>query len=202
MPSTISARFLEALFGFMAERYFGMNICKASESRLVRGLCLRWRARLGLFGDECNPEIKSSGWRRKVALLLAEIFVNFVLSSVIYVKTQATFGQVHALLAFSVPPILWTMVEFVRKPRVNPLSLIVIAGIILSLLAFFGGGSVKFLQSRANPATGVIGLVFLGSVAIGRPLVYHLARASMARKSQAEAENFAEFRGENISKRQ
>ena len=66
-----------------------------------------------------------------------------------------------------------------------------LAGIILSLLAFLGGGSAKFLQLHENLVSALIGMVFLGSAAIGKPLIYMLAKAGLARKSQAEAEEFA-----------
>ena len=146
--------------------------------------------------DAAKNPTRFSGWRRKGANLLAEICVNFVLPYLIYVKTQADIGQVHALLASSVPPILWSILEFVRKRRLDALSLLVIAGIVLSLLAFFGNGSVKFLQLRENLVTGLVGLAFLGSAAIRKPLVYQLARATMARKSASEADRFTSLRGD------
>ncbi len=61
-----------------------------------------------------------------------------------------------------------------------------LAGIALSLLAMLGGGSVRFLPLRENLVSALIGLVFLGSAAIGRPLIYQLARAGLARKSPDE----------------
>jgi hypothetical protein len=70
----------------------------------------------------------------------------------------------------------------------------VLAGIVLSLLAFLGGGSVRFLQLRENLVTGLIGLIFLGSAAIGRPLIYQLARAGKLRESSAEAARFESLR--------
>ncbi len=126
--------------------------------------------------------------------IFGEILVNFVLPYVIYAETEAGIGKVHALLAASLPPIVWSIIEFVRKRRIDAVSILVIAGIILSLLAFIGGGSVRFLQLRENLVTGLIGLVFLGSAAIGKPLIYQLARASMMRKSPAEAERFEQLR--------
>ena len=65
--------------------------------------------------------------------------------------------------------------------RLDALSLLVLAGIVLSLLAFFGGGGPRMLQLREKLVTGVIGLAFLASAAVGRPLIYELARAGMAR---------------------
>ena len=49
--------------------------------------------------------------------------------------------------------------------------LLVIAGIVLSLQASVGGGSARLLQLRENLVTGLIGLVFLVSIAAGHPLV-------------------------------
>ena len=132
--------------------------------------------------------------RKASGNLVLEILVNFVLPYVIYVKAEAGLGQAHALMAASLPPIVWSVLEFARKRRVDALSVLVIAGIVLSLVAFLGGGSVRFLQLRENLVTGLIGLVFLGSAAIGRPLIYQLARASKLRSSPSEAKRFEELR--------
>jgi hypothetical protein len=123
--------------------------------------------------------------RRQAPGLIVEILVNFVLPYVIYVYAKPSLGDVHALMASSLPPIVWSLVEFVRKRRVDAISLIVIAGIVLSLLAFIGGGSVRFLQLRENLVGGLVALVFLGSAAIGKPLIYQFARAGAARRSAA-----------------
>jgi hypothetical protein len=122
--------------------------------------------------------------------LLIEALVNFILPFVIYNYAEAPLGQVRALLASSAPPIAWSLVEFARHRRVDALSLLVVCGIALSLLAMIGGGGVKFLQLREKLVTGVIGLAFVGSALIGKPLIYELALATRRRKSAAEAEEF------------
>jgi hypothetical protein len=126
--------------------------------------------------------------------LVIEVLANLVLPYVIYVMTQAHIGQVRALLVASLAPVVWTLIEFAQNRRVDALSLLVLAGIVLSLLAFLGGGSVRFLQLREHLVTGLIGLLFLGSAAIGHPLIYHLARATKQRQSQAEAEKLDKLR--------
>jgi hypothetical protein len=80
--------------------------------------------------------------------------------------------------------------EFARHRRLDALSLLVLSGIALSLLAMLGGGGVRFLQLREKMVTAAIGLAFLGSALIGKPLVYELARATMRRKSEEEAQKF------------
>jgi hypothetical protein len=122
--------------------------------------------------------------------VLAEALVNFILPFMIYNYAEAPLGEVRALLASSAPPILWSLVEFARHGRVDALSLLVVCGIALSLLAMVGGGGVQFLQLREKLVTGVIGLAFVGSALIGKPLIYELARATKRRKSAAEAEEF------------
>lgn len=115
-----------------------------------------------------------------------EIAVNFALPYVVYRVTQGRLGDVYALIAASAPPLGWSILEFVRQRRLDALSLLVLAGIVLSLIAFIGGGGVRFLQLREQLVSAVIGLVFLGSAVIGKPLIYQLARARIRREAAGQ----------------
>lgn len=128
--------------------------------------------------------------RNRIGLFAIEAGVNFGLPLLIYDQVAPYSGDVVALMASSVPPLLWSLAGFVRRRRVDALSMLVLAGIALSLLAMLGGGSAKLLQLRENLVSALIGLVFLGSAAIGRPLIYQLARAGLARKSLDEVAAF------------
>jgi hypothetical protein len=134
--------------------------------------------------------------RRRGPALALDIAVNFVAPVLIYNAASARWGDVGALLASSVPPLLWSVIGFARERRIDALSVLALVGIALSLLAFIGGGSVRFLQLREKMVTLLIALAFLGSAAIGKPLIYPLARATMARKSKALAEAFDAKRNE------
>jgi len=128
--------------------------------------------------------------RRNGPGIALEAGINAVLPFAIYSLTDKSLGDVGALIASSVPPILWSIVQFVRARRIDAFSLLIITGIALSLLALLGGGGAKFLQLRENLVTGVIGLIFLTSALIGRPLIYHLARANMMRSQPSQAAQF------------
>lgn len=132
--------------------------------------------------------------RKNGGQILVEALVNFILPFLIYTYAQAPLGEVRALLASSAPPILWSLVELARHRRLDALSMLVLAGIALSLLAMLGGGGVRFLQLRERLVSAVIGLAFLGSALIGKPLIYVLARATMRRKSDDEAQQFEALR--------
>jgi hypothetical protein len=113
-----------------------------------------------------------------------EMAANFVLPFAVYSYGADRFGAVPALMAASGPPILWSVFGFVRERKLDAISVLVLAGITLSLLAFAGGGGVKVLQLRENLMAGLVGLVFLGSAAIGRPLIFHLACAGARRRAK------------------
>jgi hypothetical protein len=124
--------------------------------------------------------------RNRLLPLGLELGVNFALPFAIYSLACDRLGQVPALMVASIPPLLWSLVEFIRARKADAISLLVLTGIALSLVAFAGGGGVKFLQLRENLVTGLVGLIFLGSLLIGRPLIRQLARAGTARVAPSQ----------------
>jgi len=133
--------------------------------------------------------------------IAVEAAVNFILPYVIFALAQPHYGDVQALILSSIPPILWSLVEFARHRRVDALSMLVLLGIVLSLVAVAGGGSARFLQLREKLVTVFIGFLFLGSALIGKPLIYQLARAQMVRNSSDELEEFEALRSNKYFRR-
>jgi hypothetical protein len=145
---------------------------------------------------------KAVGFVRDHGLRVAtELLINLILPYVIYALAKPSMGEVKALIASSAPPIAWSLVEFARHRRVDFISVFVLAGIALSLLALAGGGSVKFLQLRERLVTVIIGLAFVISALIGRPLIYEFAAASMRRNNSEELAAFEARRHEPGFKR-
>jgi len=130
-----------------------------------------------------------------------EIVVNIALPFALYQLTHSSLGDVNALIASSAPPTLWSIAEFIRHRRADALSLLVLFGIALSLLAYLGGGSIKLLQLRERLVTIVVAFVFLGSAAIGRPLMYELVRAFLARSNSPDLERVQSLRDNSFFKR-
>jgi hypothetical protein len=131
---------------------------------------------------------------QRAANVGVELAVNLLLPLLVFHLARPHLGDAHALIASAAPPLAWSVVELVRKRRVDALSLLILAGIALSLLAFLGGGGVRVLQLREKLVTGFIGLIFLGSAALGRPLIYELARASLLRASPEKAARLVALR--------
>lgn len=124
----------------------------------------------------------------------AEVGINVLAPLAIYSYLRNPYGDVNALLASMAAPLAWSAFEFVRRRRIDGLSLLVLTGIVLSLLAFIGGGSVRFLQLRENLVNAIIGAIFLVSAAIRKPLIYQLALAGARRKSAAGAAEIERLR--------
>ncbi len=135
-----------------------------------------------------SPVARALAWlKANGANVAVEAAVNFIGPYLIYTLAKPHLGEVGALLASSGPPIAWSLIEFARHRRLDALSVLVLSGIAMSLLAMLGGGGVKWLQLRERLVTIVIGLVFLGSAAIGKPIIYELARARSLRGDGAQA---------------
>jgi hypothetical protein len=128
--------------------------------------------------------------RGNIGGIFVEAIINFALPYLIYGYFEHRQGEVLALIYSSGPPIAWTLIVLAWKREVDFISAFVVAGIVLSLLALLGGGSVKFIQLREKLVTVIIGLAFVVSALIKRPLIYEFARAGMKRNKSAELERF------------
>jgi hypothetical protein len=138
---------------------------------------------LGVFAKERGPGIG------------LEILFNFVLPFVVYISCESRLSTAQALIAAAIPPLIWVIIEFLRRRRIDALSILVLAGVGLSLLVYVGGGSVRILQLREKLVTALVGLVFLGSAAIGHPLMYQLGRAAIRRRNPSGLGEFEALQG-------
>ena len=140
---------------------------------------------------------KFRGWLRRNWLRVAlDLAVNFAAPVLIFGWAQPQWGEARALLASSVAPLLWGIGTFARERKVDALSVIALVGISLSLLTFLGGGSAQLIALKEKMVTLLFAFAFLGSAMIGKPLIYPLARATMARQSKEAAESFDRRRDE------
>ncbi|REG57582.1 hypothetical protein B0G80_0205 [Paraburkholderia sp. BL6669N2] len=119
-----------------------------------------------------------------------ELAVNFLLPWLAYRLALPHLGETGALIASAVPPIVWSLIELVRFRRVDALSVMVLAGIVLSVAAMALGGSPRMLLLRESLVSGAIGVVFLLSLPMRRPLIFYLARATVAREMEGGAARF------------
>jgi hypothetical protein len=108
----------------------------------------------------------------------------------VYEALDGRFGEVPALIASAFPPLLWSVYELIKTRRLDAISVVVVASILFTLAATALGGSARLIQIRDALVTGVVGLIFLASLLLKRPMIFYLARATMARHTAAGAADF------------
>jgi hypothetical protein len=119
---------------------------------------------------------------------LLELAVNLLLPWLAYRLAMPHWGETGGLIASAVPPVVWSLVELARFRRVDALSVIVLLGIVLSIGAMALGGSPRMLLLRESLVSGAVGVAFLLSLPMRRPLIFYLARATVAREVAGGAE--------------
>ena len=118
------------------------------------------------------------------ASFLLELAVNLILPWLAYRLAAPHWGETGGLIASAVPPLVWSVLELVRFRRVDALSAMVLLGIVLSIAAMALGGSPRMLLLRESLVSGAIGVAFLISLAMRKPLMFYLARATVAREME------------------
>ena len=125
--------------------------------------------------------------------LVGELAVNIVAPWAVYSLLSPHYGDTIALIGSAAPPLVWSIGELIIRRRVDAISAVVTIGILLTVVATGFGGSPKLLQIRENAVTGLIGVVFLVTLLLERPLLYHLAMATFARQGPEAAERLRAF---------
>jgi hypothetical protein len=125
---------------------------------------------------------------------LCALLINVALPWLAYRLAFPHWGQPGALIASALPLIAWMSWDLVLYRHFDALSALVLVGIVLSLIATFlaalVGGDTRLRSLESPMVSGMVGLSFLGSLALPRPLVFYLARSTMAREDHRSAERF------------
>jgi hypothetical protein len=119
-----------------------------------------------------------------------EILANFVAPYGVYQTLSGQFGDTNALIASAVPPLLWSLYELAKTRRLDAISVVVVSAILLTVGATFLGGSARLIQIREALVTGTVGVMFLATLAMKRPMIFYLARATVARNTAEGAEAY------------
>ena len=122
--------------------------------------------------------------------LIPELAANFITPWAVYELLDPHFGDVFALIASAIPPLLWSAYELAKTRRLDAISIVVVASILFTIGATALGGSARLIQIRDALVTGGVGVLFLFSLCLKRPIIFYLARATMARNTVEGAEDF------------
>lgn len=138
--------------------------------------------------------------------LIRTLAINAIAPYLVYVLCRPYLGSLAALALSAVPPTIESLWSVVQRRRLDTVSALVLGGIAISLVLIALGGSERVLLLRESLITSVIGVVLVGSVAAGRPLLFYLFRqvwsgedaAAVARWNERWARDAALRRTMNI----
>jgi hypothetical protein len=106
-----------------------------------------------------------------------DLAVNFLAPWLLYRASRPHVDETHAIMISAGAPMVWGLVQFARSRKIDTLSVLSLGGIALSFAILALGGSPNVLLVRESLIVGVIGVAFLGSALIRRPLMIALIRS-------------------------
>jgi hypothetical protein len=110
-----------------------------------------------------------------------DVLVSGLLPWLIYQWVQPRLGELPALWWSAIPPTALALVELAWQRRVDAISALSLAGIVLSLVVMALGGDARMILVRESLITGAVGVVGLSSMCWPRPALFYLARAAACR---------------------
>ena len=118
--------------------------------------------------------------------LLPSLLLNAVLPLIAYVLVRSHVdSDVTALAIAMAVPVAVTLGGFAVRRRLDPVGAVAVAGFGITLIVLaLSGGNPLVLKLQEAVVTGPLGVILLGSVAIGRPVHLLLFRA-LARRDPA-----------------
>jgi hypothetical protein len=125
-----------------------------------------------------------------------DLAVNFLAPWLLYRTSRPHVDETHAIMISAGAPMLWGLAQFARTRKLDMFSMLSLGGIVASLAIFALGGSPKVLLVRESLITGAIGLLFLASALVRRPLAFELIRGLASTMPEGDGGRMAQVRGE------
>ncbi|WP_326833720.1 VC0807 family protein [Amycolatopsis rhabdoformis] len=119
--------------------------------------------------------------------LLPSLVLNIAVPLVVYLILNPVVGSEVVALAISAAiPLLVTVGEFAVRRRLDPIGVVAVVGFVV-MLALLGltGGNELVVKLQDAVLTGPLGLVLIGSAAIGKPLLLVVHRFGGARQGKS-----------------
>lgn len=101
--------------------------------------------------------------------------------AVYYLLRAAGLEPLPALALAGAPTVAFLVAQTIRRRRIDALGVFVLALVVACIAVSLVTGSPRFLLAKAGVFTGLIGLWFLATLLLARPLPFTLARVMLQR---------------------
>lgn len=128
--------------------------------------------------NEITSEALSASPRSIILSLAWDIMLNASIPTACYFasKRLISSSEATALLIATGYPTLKSIYDLLRNRELNPITVTVLLGIVVSLLAFLLGGDPRILLIRESLFTGAFGIFCLLSLRCPRPVMFYFSR--------------------------
>jgi hypothetical protein len=113
---------------------------------------------------------------------LLDIALNAFIPLILYrlSKRFISPSEFTALVAATTFPVFKSIFDLVRRRELDPISVVVLLGIVASTAGLIVGGSPRILLMRESLFTGLFGLACFVSLLLPRPLMFYFGRHFLA----------------------
>ncbi|WP_413303757.1 VC0807 family protein [Bacillus sp. 1P10SD] len=116
-----------------------------------------------------------SSKKKVIQSVIVSILINGLLPVIVYNLLLDHFSSFVSLLLATMVPLLDNLYHIMKHRKADAFGLFMLTAFVLSLLAFLLGGNEKLILMRESLVTGILGLIFIGSLFYSKPLIYHFA---------------------------
>ncbi|ANF98612.1 hypothetical protein AR543_04070 [Paenibacillus bovis] len=106
--------------------------------------------------------------------IIMTLIINGLIPWLIYILLKPYMSSLTALSIATVVPLLDNLIHLYRHRNLDVFGSIMLFTFVLSLVMVLLGGSEKLLLMRESFITAGVGALFLGSLLMRRPLIYHM----------------------------
>jgi uncharacterized membrane protein len=129
--------------------------------------------------------------RKLIQSIVLSIVINGAIPWVIYTLLLNYFSSFVSLLLATLLPLVDNLYHLIKHREADAFGLFMLTGFVLGLLAFLLGGNEKLILLRESMVTGILGLIFIGSLFFSKPLIYHFAIRFTASNESEKLGQFA-----------
>ena len=123
---------------------------------------------------------------------LVDTAVSTIIPLVVYRLSRHYLGasELTALIYATAYPIVKSLFDLTRHKQVNPVTILVILGIVTSIRALILGGDTRILLISESLVTAIFGLTCFVSLLLPRPLMFYFGRYFIAGSDPAKVASF------------
>ncbi|WP_066061733.1 VC0807 family protein [Neobacillus soli] len=116
-----------------------------------------------------------SSKKKLIQTIVLSLVINGAIPVVVYNLLMDYYSSFVSLLIATLIPLADNLFHIVKYRKADAFGLFMLTGFVLSLLAFVLGGNERLILLRESMVTGLLGLIFIGSLFFAKPLIYHFA---------------------------